>query len=381
MEELFGLENSYKVIFGRLFALNDKAFMDSLKAKEADLRAKSKLAPGAADPWAEIAKAQSAQRELYLQNRLVEGGPMGGNLYGYAKTLVRAAQERAKPSAERLPGYSDAALPLLEKRVLDTETIEKSLEQLEVEFWLTKVRELLTADDPSTKLILGKDSPQTLSASLVSGTKLDDPAVRKALWDGGLAAIQASRDPMIQFVLRIEPAGRAIRKQVDERVSGPQVKPTEEIAKLRFAAYGESLYPDATFTLRLSYGKIAGWNERGRPVPSFTYFSGLYERATGQDPFELDARWVKAKDALTPTTVFDISTTNDIIGGNSGSPLINAKGEVIGAIFDGNIHSLGGDYGYDPLLNRSVAVSTAAVTEALDKVYGQKALIAELLGS
>jgi hypothetical protein len=376
-ETIFGLENSYKVYFGRQFALNDKTFMDSLKAKEAALKVKAK-GKIVGDPWAEIAKAQTAQRELYLQSTLVDSSG-GSRLYGYARTLVRIAEEKTKPANDRLPGYSDSQLPLLEKNLLDPEPAEKPLEQQVLEHWLLKVRELLTADDPSTKLILGKDSPEELSAHLVNDTRLDDPAVRKQLLDGGLAAIQASKDPMIQFALRIDPAARAIRKQVDERVTGPQVKPTEEIAKARFAAYGDSIYPDATFTLRLSYGKIAGWNERGRPVPAFTYMGGLYERATGKDPFELDPRWVKAKDKLNPGTVFNISTTNDIIGGNSGSPLINAKGEVIGAIFDGNIHSLGGDYGYDPALNRSVAVSAAAVTEALEKVYGEKALVAELL--
>ncbi len=375
-DDLFGLENTYKVLFGRLFALNDKPFMDGLKANEADLKAKA----GTTAPWDTIAQAQVASREIYLQRAMVDGGPINSQLYTYAKGLVRAAAERAKPAADRLQGYGDAQLPLLQHQLLDPQPVEKPLEQLSLEFWLTKVRELLTVDDPSTKLILGKDSPEGLSAKLVAGSTLADPAVRKALWDGGEAAIQASTDPMIRFMLRIDPAARALRKQNDERVTGPSVKATEDIAKARFAAYGDSLYPDATFTLRLSYGKIAGWYERGRPVPSFTHFGGLYERATGQEPFALDPRWIAAKDKLNPDTVFDISTTNDIIGGNSGSPLINAKGQVIGAIFDGNIHSLGGDYGYDPVLNRGVAVSTAAIGEALDKVYGQKALLAELTG-
>jgi hypothetical protein len=165
----------------------------------------------------------------------------------------------------------------------------------------------------------------------------------------------------------------------NERVEGPTTGASGALARARFAAFGTSVYPDATFTLRLSYGQIAGWNEKGHDVPPFTYFGGLYERATGQEPFKLDPRWVAAQGKLDPKTVFDISTTNDIIGGNSGSPLINAKGEVIGAIFDGNIHSLGGDYFFDPKLNRSVSVSTAAITEALNKVYGDKALVAELM--
>jgi hypothetical protein len=373
-DALFGLENTYKVLFGRLFALDDKPFMDSLKAREADLRAKA----GASAPWDTIAAAQAFARQLYLQRVMLDSGPPQSNLFYYARALVRAAEERTKLSADRLPPYADARLPLMEHQILDPQPVEKPLEQIEIEFWLSKARELLTADDPTTRLLLGKDNPQALSARLVEGSTLGDPAVRKALWDGGEPAIRASMDPMIQFALRIDPAARAVHKAYEEKVTGPTVKATEEIAKDRFAAYGDSLYPDATFTLRLSYGKIAGWNERGREIPPFTRFGGLYERATGQEPFNLDPRWVTAKDKLNPETIFDFSATIDIIGGNSGSPLINAKGQVIGAVFDGNIHSLGGDYGYDPVLNRGVAVSTVAIGEALDKVYGLHGLLTEL---
>jgi hypothetical protein len=185
---------------------------------------------------------------------------------------------------------------------------------------------------------------------------------------------------MIQYVLKIDPQARALRSAYDEQVVGPTAQAAEKIAKARFALYGDSLYPDATFTLRLSYGQIAGWTYRGVTVAPFTTFAGLYERATGEEPFDLDPRWIAAKDKLNPDTVFDISSTNDIIGGNSGSPLIDAKAEVIGAVFDGNIHSLGGDYGYDGALNRAVSVSAAAITEALRKVYGEEALAAELIG-
>ena len=373
-DNLFGDENTYKVLFGRLFALNDKAFMDGLKAREADLKAKA----GTTAPWDAVAETQAHARELFLQYRLIDAGPINSTLFDDAQRLVRAAEERTKPSAERLAGYSDAELALVEHEVLDAKPVEKPVEQLQLEFWLTKVRELLKADDPTVKLILGKDSPEALARTLAEGTTLGDPAVRKALWDGGEAAVRASNDPMIQFMLKIDPAGRAIHKQWDEQVIGPRTKASEAIARARFAAYGDSLYPDATFTLRLSYGKVAGWTEHGRAVPPVTHFAGLYERATGQAPFNLDPRWTQAKDRLNPDTVFDVSTTNDIIGGNSGSPLIDARGEVIGAVFDGNIHSLGGDYGYDPVLNRSVAVSTAAISEALDKVYGLKGLLAEL---
>jgi hypothetical protein len=381
---LFGLENSYKVYWGRLSALDDAAFMAAKHRDEADLKARAqaasgKLGPDFGDPWADMDKAQAALQALYLPYRAIERGPIGSDLFDDAKILVRAAQERAKPSPERLPGYADSQLPLLEKQLLDPRPVYPDLEQLALEFWLGKTREYLTADDPGTKLLLGRDSPEGLSARLAA-SKLGDPAVRKALWDGGLKAVLASDDPLIQYVLKIDPEARRLRAAYDEQVTGPVTAAAAKIAKARFAAYGDSLYPDATFTLRLSYGQIAGWTYRGTTVTPFTTFAGLYERATGQDPFKLDARWVAAKDALNPATVFDISTTNDIIGGNSGSPLIDAKGDVIGAVFDGNIHSLGGDYGYDGTINRSVAVSTAAITEALIKVYGAGALAAELTG-
>lgn len=380
---LFGLENSYKVYFGRLFALNGGDLLAKKAADEAVLKAKTAtlgLGNDFGDPWATIAAAQGDYRALYLPYRFVEAGPLGSDLFGYARDLVRAAAERQKPSADRLPGYADSQLPLLEKEVLDVKPVEPALEQQLLEFWLSKSREYLTADNPYTHLLLGRDSPEDLSAALAK-SKLGDPAVRKALWDGGEAAVRASNDPMIQYVLRIDPEARKLRTEWNNRVTGPIAAASEKIAKARFAAYGDKVYPDATFTLRLSYGKIDGWTYNGTTVPPFTYFKGLSERATGKPPFDLDSRWVAAMSSLNPNTVFDISTTNDIIGGNSGSPLINAKGEVIGAIFDGNIHSLGGDYGYDPALNRAVAVSTAAVSEALRKVYHADALANELSGS
>ena len=379
---LFGLENSYKVYFGRLFTLNDDAFTTAKAREEAALRANAAArqaltAAGTPDPWATIATAAQEMRNLYLPYTFVERGPNGSQLFSYAKSLVRAAAERQKPSAERLPGYADSQLPLLEKQVLDPAPVYPGLEQQTLEFWLSKAREYLTADDPGTKLLLGRESPEQLSAQLAT-SRLGDAAVRKALWDGGWPAVKASNDPMVQYVIRIDPEARRLLTDWNEKVDGPTTAASEALARARFAAFGTSVYPDATFTLRLSYGQIAGWNEKGREVPPFTYFSGLYERSTGLDPFKLDPRWVAAKSRLNPGTIFNISTTNDIIGGNSGSPLINARAEVIGAVFDGNIHSIGGDYGYDPANNRAVAVSAAAVSEALRKVYGANNIADEL---
>ena len=382
-DPLFGLENSYKVFFGRQFALNDKAFMEAKRASEAELKAKvaadPKLAAALGDPWADIARVQAAYAENYLRYRQIEAaaGSMSDQ-FMFARELVRAAQERTKPSAERLPEYSDAKLALMQKELLDEARVDPPLEQLYISFWLSKTREYLTADDPLTKLLLGKDSPEALSARLVAGSRLGDLAVRQALWDGGLPAIQASDDPMIQFALKIDPAARELRKTWETQVSGPTDAAAAKIAQAKFAAYGDAVYPDATFTLRLSYGKVAGWTYRGATVPATTTFRGLYERATDAEPYRLAPRWIAAQSRLNPDTVFDFVTTNDIIGGNSGSPVISAKAEILGAAFDGNIHSLGGDYGYDGSINRTVVVSTAAATEALRKVYGADSLVKEL---
>ncbi|MES2340373.1 MAG: S46 family peptidase, partial [Pseudomonadota bacterium] len=384
-DPLFGVENSFKVFYGRQFALNDRAFMDAKRAAEADLRAKvaadPKLAADIGDPWGEIAAAQTAYGDRYLRYRQLEQA--AGSLsetFMYARELVRAAQERAKPSAERLPEYGDAGLALMAKQVLDEQSVDPTLEQLYLAFWLSKTREYLTTDDAAVKLLLGKESPEGLAARLVAGTKLADPAERKRLWEGGLAAIAASDDPMIALALRLDPDARAVRTAWETEVSGPTDRAAERIARARFAAYGDAVYPDATFTLRLSYGKVAGWTPRGVTVPPFTTFAGLYDRATGAEPYKLAPRWEAAKGKLNPDTVFDFVTTNDIIGGNSGSPVINAKAEILGAAFDGNIHSLGGNYGYDGAINRTVVVATSAATEALQKVYGRTALVKELTG-
>ena len=175
---------------------------------------------------------------------------------------MRAAAEKAKPNGERLPEYTDSRLALLSKDLLDPQPVYPELEQVALEFWLSKLRENLTADADGTKTFLGKDSPETLSARLAQ-SKLGDPAVRKALWDGGMAAIQASDDPMIKFVLATDAASRAMRKQYEERVSGPTDRAAQKIARARFAIYGTNVYPDATFTLRLSYGKVEGWTDNG----------------------------------------------------------------------------------------------------------------------
>jgi hypothetical protein len=370
-EELDGVENSLKVYIGRVKAFNDPAFMAKIAAAEADLKSKS---PGNT-AWDEVAKATAAYREIYLPYRFLQ--PQS-DLYGYASALVRAAEERTKPNGERLPGFSDSALPLLEKQLLDARPITPWLDQLKLEWSLSKAREYLGADDPDTRLLLGKESPEGMARRLISGTRMSDPAYRKQLWAGGKAAIAASKDPMIVLARRLDARERQLQDMVDERYDGPVSAARARIADARFAAYGDTLYPDATFTLRISYGKVLGWTERGRNVPSRTLLGGTFDRATGADPFDLPRAFAANRARLDKSATYNFVTTNDIIGGNSGSPVIDKSGAVIGAAFDGNIHSLAGNYGYDGSLNRTVVVSTDAIQEALEKIYPAPALVAEL---
>ena len=376
-ETLGSIENSLKVYIGRVKALGDPAFTGKLAAAEAELKARSAGNAAIGNPWADISKATRAYRDFYVADRF---SLPSGDLFGYAMTLVRAASERTKPNAERLPGYSDSALPLVEKRLLDVKPIYPWLDQLMMEWSLSKSREYLGADDPQTRLLLGKESPEGLAARLVSGTRLADPATRKALWEGGKAAVDASNDPMIVYARSLDANDRALQKRFDEQVDAPLTAAGAKLADARFAAYGDSVYPDATFTLRISYGKVAGWLERGRQVPIRTTLGGTFERATGASPFDLPPAFAANRSMIDADTTYDFVTTNDIIGGNSGSPVIDKAGKVIGAAFDGNIHSLGGNYGYDGSINRTVVVSTAAVQEALEKIYPAPHLVAELRG-
>jgi len=375
LDELNGIENSLKVFIGRVKALNDPAFTAKLAAGEADLKAKVAGDAAIGDPWSEISAAMDAYRDLYVAYRF---DSPSGELYGYAETLVLAAIEREKPNAERLPGFTDTALPLVGKRILDEKPIYPWLDELQMSWSLSKAREYLGVDDPQSKLLLGRESPEQLAARLVGGTSLADPAVRKALWDGGMAAIKASDDPMIQYALRLEPHQRELQKLVNANVAAPLAIAGGKLADAHFAAYGDSAYPDATFTLRISYGQVKGWTERGQEVPIQTTLGGTFERATGNPPFDVALAFAAARDAIDGSVTYDFVTTNDIIGGNSGSPVIDRAGTVIGAAFDGNIHSMGGNYGYDGTLNRTVVVSAAAVQEALETIYPAPHLVKEL---
>ncbi len=381
-DTLFGVENSFKALSGQLKALNDASFTRSMAATEADLKARVTGDAAIGDPWSEISAADRTYRDMYLANRFVgTGAGYSSSLYDYALTLVRAAAERGKPNGERLPEFSESAIQRVERGIMEETPVYPWLEEMTLDFWLTKTREYLGADDPDVKALLGKESPEAMAARLVSGTKLADPAVRKALWDGGMDAIRASDDPMIKLVLAQDARARALRTRFESEVEAPVTAAQSRLATARFAAWGADNYPDATFTLRISYGRVAGWRQRGSDVPTRTTLGGTFERATGQQPFLLAPGFVANEARINKAATYDFVTTNDIIGGNSGSPVLDRAGQVIGAAFDGNIDSLGGAYGYDGAVNRTVVVSTAAIQQALEVIYPAPALVTELKGT
>ena len=378
---LGGIENSFKAQSGQFRALNDAEFRAMLAAQEADLRARAAGNAAVGDPWAEIAAADAAYRNLYLDFRFLETqAGQGSQLFRWARTLVRSAAERDKPAAERMAGFSDANLVRTAQSLFQDVPTYNWLEQLRLSFWLEKTREYLTVDNPEVRALLGREAPEYLSDQLVTNTRLADPAVRRALWEGGSAAIAASTDPLIVFVRNSDARARAVRARFEAEYEGPVTAAQTRLAAARFAAYGDSAYPDATFTLRLSYGTVQGWSERGRDVPYRTTIGGTFERATGAPPFDLALGFQQNEARIDKSLTYNFVSTNDIIGGNSGSPVIARDGSVIGAAFDGNIHSLGGNFGYDGRMNRTVTVSTQALQEALVNIYPAPALVAELNG-
>jgi hypothetical protein len=370
-----GIENGIKVRRKQLDALHEDALFVRKQAEQAEL---AKSLSGE-NPWADIEKALAIQRGLYESYVFIEAnGAFAGRLGGYARTLVRGTVERDKPNGERFREYTDGALPRVEQQLGAKIPVYPEIEILRMTNSLQRMREWLGPDHPVVRQLLTKESPQELAKRLVTGTKLADPAVRLELWKGGAAAIAASQDPLLQVLRSVDAEGRKIRREYEDQVEAPIDLAQEKIAKARFAAYGTSVYPDATFTLRLNSGTVQAWNENGKQIEPFTKLSRAFERATGADPFEIPDSWLRVKDKLDMNTTFNLSTNSDIVGGNSGSPLISAKGEVVGLLFDGNIHSISGSYWFDTEKNRAVAVHPAIMKEAMSKVYGADALLKEL---
>ena len=384
----FGVENSLKVFTGWLRTLGNPAILAKKRADDQALLAWIDADPTRkntyGDPFAAIRATLAAEQQLYPRFFMLEGrrGPAAymARSFVLAQMLVRGAAERQKPDADRLPAYRDANLPELEAQLFSARPVYPQLDETTLAWSLTKMRQVLGADDAAVHAALGKQSPEEVAHRLVTGTRLADLATRRALWNGGAKAIAASTDPMIRFAVAVDPGSRAVLKQWQDQVEAPQDTQTGLIAEARFAKEGNALYPDATFTERLSYGKVDGWMQDGKEVPPFTDFAGLFNRATGAAPFALPASWLAARPHLDGATKFDFVSTNDIIGGNSGSPMIDRDAHVIGVAFDGNQASIAGDYVYDGTANRTVGVDTASMIAALRQVYHLDWLADELTG-
>jgi hypothetical protein len=376
------LENGLKVRRKLLDALLDDGLFLRKSQEQANLRMRTMLMPAAAelgDPWTDIQNVVGLQRALHLRHTFLEAGAgFNSDLFRYARALLRAADERPKPNPERLREYTDAALPRLQQQLGADVPVYPELEVLTLSFSLERMREWLGPDDPTVRALLGTQSPDSLAKRAVEGSRLGDATERMQLWTGGAAAIGASSDPMLRLAASVDGAARAIRKQYEDQVSAPLQAATERIARARFAVLGTDVYPDATFTLRLNFGTVRAWKEYGVELEPYTRLSRLFERATGAEPFRVPDSWLKLKGQLDPATPFNLATDNDIIGGNSGSPLINARGELVGLIFDGNIHSISGDYWFDTEKNRAIAVHPAIMRVALEKVYPAAHLLAEI---
>ena len=332
--------------------------------------------------WDAIAKAHRDYPSYVKERRIFDlAGGFNTILFDYARTLVRLSAENPKPNGERLPEYSDARRASLEQGLYSSPAIYDDFEKLKLADSLGFMVELLGADNPMVRQVLNGKTPEARANELIDGTKLKDVSYRKGLAPGGSMAIDASTDPMIVLARTIDAKARELRKRYENEVTGVERANYARIAHARFETEGTKLYPDATFTLRLSYGAVKGYMENGKRVTPFTTLGGLYDRSTSFKsafPYNLPPRWMQKKSAVNLSTPFNFVTTDDIIGGNSGSPTINKNGELIGLIFDGNIQSLVGDYIYDESVNRAISVDVRAMTQVLRKIFDANQIADEL---
>lgn len=396
-EELFSIQNSRKARIGGLAGLMDPALLGR-KVQEEE-RLKAFIARGttpelkaAASAFDTIAKAEKVRAELIKDMTVLENaGGFNSSSFGIARTLLRASEELPKPNADRLREFADARLPSLTFGLFSDEPIFEDLETLKLADGLQFLAVTLGPDSELVKKVLNGKSPRERAYELISGTKVRDPEVRKKIFaeieaaaKGGKAAdLAALKDPMIELARLVDGPSRALRKRFENEVDEPKRQAHAALAKAKFAMDGDQVYPDATFTLRLAFGTVKGYKEDGKDVPAFTTFEGLYKRSAEQHnkgPFELPKRWAEKKSKLDLSTPYNFVCTADIIGGNSGSPVINREGEVVGLIFDGNIQSLVLDFIFDQETARAVSVDSRAIVEALRKVYDANDLADELTG-
>ena len=386
-ELLFGVQNSRKARDGGIAGLLDPSIMGKKKEQEQALReavTKDPKFKETMDAWERIAGAQKVRAEHLREYTLFEGGAaFNSDLFRTARTLLRAAEERPKPNGERLREYRESNLESLKHQLFSPAPIYDDFEELKLSNSLTWLSEQLGADDAVVVRILAGKSPQERAGELIHGTKLKDVKLREELYNGGQKAIEASNDPMIALARDVDSQSRAVRKIMETQVEEVSRQAYDQIAKAKYAVEGASSYPDATFTLRLAFGTVKGYEQNGKQIPFQTTLAGLYERArehNNKPPYDLPARWIERKDRLNLDTPFNFVCTADIIGGNSGSPVINKDAEVVGLIFDGNIQSLVLDFVYTEKQARAVAVCSPAIVEALRKVYDAGALVDEITG-
>jgi hypothetical protein len=385
-EELFSVQNSRKAYDGEIAGILDPEFLAGKRKTEQSLKqwvATSGKFPEAMDAWDRIEKAQKVIAENARRYNLLEAG-YGFNceLFFTARTLLRAAEERPKPNSERLREFGEAGRESLEFQLFSDKPIYDDLERLTLADSLTFLTTQLGETDPLVQKVLAGKSPRERAVELIAGTKMKSVTLRKQLYQGGKEAVNAAKDPMIEVARTIDSEARELRK-IMEAQSEIKQQAQAQIGKARFAKEGTSQYPDATFTLRLAFGVVKGYEEDGQPIPFETTYAGLYERAAehkNKPPFDLPERWVKRKSKLNLKTPVNFVCTADIIGGNSGSPVVNRAGEFVGIIFDGNIQSLVADFYYTEKQSRAVAVQSQGIIEALRKVYDAGALADELVG-
>ena len=380
---LESVDNVIKSDLGQFDALQDQEQLARKTADEVALRDWVLSDPARraeyGDPWATIASAMGRYHALVTRYRMLEESwGFESRLFDYARMLVRGTEERDKANNRRLAEFRDANLPQVKQTLFSEAPIAPDYEELMLGWSLTKLRAALGADDPLVRRVLGTNSPDQVARMAVEGTRLDSAAERRRMWDES-DYMEVSDDPMIAIAALVDKQARAVRKEYEDEVESVVRVQDELIARARFARDGSGSYPDATFTLRLSYGQVQGWREAEQEVPAFTDFAGLFSRANGNAPFRLPPSWLAAEAGLDPDTHFDFVTTNDIVGGSSGSPVIDRQGELVGLVFDGNIHSLGGDFWYDSTSNRAVALDNRALLAALRKVYGMPGLADELV--
>jgi len=386
--DLFSVQNSRKARTGIYQGLMDERLMAEKRAREAELRAAVEANPEYkaqwGDAWDQVAKAQAAYESFFLRYSAPGLGRGGlGQLFGKARDLVRLADEKPKENAKRLREYSDSNLTSLEQQLFSPAPIYPALEIDTVASALGRMVELLGGEDPLVKQALAGLPPKLRAEQLVLGCKLGDLNERRRYYEGGKAAIDASSDPMILLAKALDAENRSLRKRFEDEVDAQEKAGYNKIAAAQFAVQGEKVYPDATFTLRLTYGTVKGYQENGQMVAPFTNFAGLYERSkerNNEGPFRLPAIWEQKRSVLNSNTPYNFVTTHDIIGGNSGSPVINRAGEVVGLIFDGNIQSLIFNIAYEDDQARSVSVDSRAMIEAMRKVYDCHSLADEIEG-